>query len=265
MGCKMRRDITLLVWGTFILHATVMAFEGQLQRLLYYTGAERPLKRRTIHDLQPVLDSKDTVLVPLLDTNKVFVREIMPESFELIYLNGGSSLKVDDGNRYIYLGELDSLQYIACEFKNAEVATRQLPKSQDEGVITHRPLREVSEKINDNDAVSIAAQAVGFNTWHARTKHCAKCGSSLCSEKGGMVLRCTNEDCKASSYPRIEPATMNFITDETNRYTLLGRKAAWPDMRYSCLAGFLEIGESLEQCVMRETVEESGILLYVIR
>ena len=104
--------------GTFFLHATVIAFEGQIQRLLYYSGAERPLKE-DIHDLQPLLDSKDTVLVPLHD-NKVFVREITPESFELIYLNGCSSLKVDDGNRYVYLGELDSLQYIACEFKNAE-------------------------------------------------------------------------------------------------------------------------------------------------
>jgi ADP-ribose pyrophosphatase YjhB (NUDIX family) len=77
-----------------------------------------------------------------------------------------------------------------------------------------------------------------------------------------MVLRCSNEDCKASSYPRIEPATMNFVTDQTNRYTLLGRKATWPEKRYSCLAGFLEVGETLEQCVVRETYEESGVRLY---
>ena len=71
-----------------LLACGVVAFEGQIQRLLYYTGGDRPLSREPIKDLQPVLDSKDTVLVPLLE-NKVFVREITPDIFEPIYLNGG--------------------------------------------------------------------------------------------------------------------------------------------------------------------------------
>jgi hypothetical protein len=75
-GKKMRRDI--ISWLVFVLHTTVIAFEGQIQRLLYYTGAERPLNRRVIKDLQPVLDSRHTVLVPLLE-NKVFVREVITE------------------------------------------------------------------------------------------------------------------------------------------------------------------------------------------
>ena len=150
---------------------------------------------------------------------------------------------------------------MACEFTSEQEAKCLLPNNED-GIISHRTLRDVSEKIEDDEAISILAQAVGFNTWHTHTKHCARCGSNLRRERGGMVLRCTNEYCKASSYPRIEPATMNFVTDESNRYTLLGRKAAWPEGRYSCLAGFLEIGETLEQCVMRETFEESGVRLF---
>ena len=51
------------------------------------------------------------------------------------------------------------------------------------------------------------------------------------------------------------------ITDSTNQYALLGRKFTWPIGRYSTLSGFVEIGESIEQSCIRETLEESGIIV----
>jgi len=50
-----------------------------------------------------------------------------------------------------------------------------------------------------------------------------------------------------------------LITSRCNNYCLLGRKANWPKGRYSALAGFVEVGESIEQALIRETIEESGV------
>ena len=251
-----------LLLASFLTIAT--SFEGQIQRMLYYAAVDRVLERSPVSNLQPLLDSRNTIILPLVE-NKVVVREIDPNHMEPIYVNGGQDIfKVGDNNRYIYLGEQDGLTYVAAEFSSMEDLHCHLPKVGEDTAeaTTIRSLREVSEKINDDEALSLLAQAVAYNTWHTRTNKCCRCGSSLLSERGGAVLRCTDNACGASSYPRIEPATMNFITDENNKYVLLGRKASWPEGRYSCLAGFLEIGETLEQCVMRETMEESGVQVY---
>lgn len=244
------------------------AFEGNIQRLLFYSDLN--LDTTPVKDLQPLIKSEKTIIVPMLD-NKVLFREFENgEVVEPLYLSGSGSgrgsgeLSLDDQNRYLYLGQDPyGVQYTAVEFKDMLAFEKMYgpleEEDEDGGKLSLRSLREVSDKIPDYEAVSILARAVGLNTWHTRTKHCSRCGTEVKSERGGAVLRCQNPDCKASNYPRIEPATMNFITDESNQYALLGRKANWPEGRFSCLAGFLEVGETLEQCVIRETFEESGV------
>jgi NADH pyrophosphatase NudC (nudix superfamily) len=262
------------------------AFDGQIQRLLTYASTDRPLTRNRVTDMQGVLNSKDTIIIPMLD-NRIFVKEYSDSDvIEPLYLAGGSALKEDDGNRYIYLGEdasVITLKYAAVEFKDMSrfeeyykekgppsispsTSPSSLSSSSPSFKLTCRSLRDISERIVDEEALHILAHAVGMNTWHTRTKFCARCGASLRSECGGARLRCTEKahsvvsgGCGASSYPRLEPATMSLVTDETNSFTLLGRKASWPAGRYSCLAGFLEVGETLEQCIARETFEESGV------
>lgn len=256
--------LTATLMALFLDFGEVLAFEGQIQRMLLYS--ENHLDRTPVREgLQPILESKKTVIVPLLE-NKVFVNEYEDgDVVEPLYLSGRTNgLDEGDGNRYMYLGvDFYGTRYAAVEFKDMDAFKSFTggQRREDGGTLTQRSLREVSEKIPDFEAVSILAQAVGLNTWHLRTKFCSRCGTSVKSERAGAVLRCQNDNCKASSYPRIEPATMNFITDESNQYTLLGRKANWPQGRYSCLAGFLEVGETLEQCVIRETREESGVIV----
>ena len=74
---------------------------------------------------------------------------------------------------------------------------------------------------------------------------------------------CTNKKCKKTSFPRIDPAVImvvEHIKEPTQqRYCLLGRQNVWPAGMYSTLAGFVESGESLEEAVIREVFEESGI------
>jgi NAD+ diphosphatase len=71
------------------------------------------------------------------------------------------------------------------------------------------------------------------------------------------VLVCTNENCRTEQFPRIDPAIIVLVSDGTR--ALLGRQASWPAGRYSTIAGFVEPGESLEDAVLREVHEETGI------
>ncbi len=95
--------------------------------------------------------------------------------------------------------------------------------------------------------------------WHEETKYCARCGTRLQSESGGHVLGCPNPACGAKHFPRSDPATIMLVHQHDR--CLLGRQSEWPEGMYSTLAGFAEIGETLEEAVRREVREESGIIV----
>jgi NAD+ diphosphatase len=92
--------------------------------------------------------------------------------------------------------------------------------------------------------------------WRSRHRHCGVCGAATEPRSAGHVLRCTNPDCRAEFFPRIDPAIIVLVTD--GDHALLGRQKIWPKGRYSTLAGFAEPAESLEQTVVREVEEETG-------
>ncbi len=71
------------------------------------------------------------------------------------------------------------------------------------------------------------------------------------------MLVCSNPACRSEQFPRIDPAIIVLISD--GERALLGRQASWPLGRYSTIAGFVEPGESLEDAVHREVLEETGI------
>lgn len=102
---------------------------------------------------------------------------------------------------------------------------------------------------------SVFAQARAVLHWQSRHRHCSVCGGALAFLRGGWLGRCGA--CAAEHYPRTDPAVIVAITD--GERLLLGRQASWPPHRYSTLAGFVEPGESLEQTVVREVFEESGV------
>lgn len=99
------------------------------------------------------------------------------------------------------------------------------------------------------------AQARAVLHWRSRHRHCGACGGALQYERAGWLGRCA--PCGLEHYPRTDPAVIVAISD--GERLLLGRNAGWPPRRYSTLAGFVEPGESLEQTVMREVFEESGV------
>jgi len=99
------------------------------------------------------------------------------------------------------------------------------------------------------------AQARAVLHWRARHRHCPSCAGALHYRRGGWLGHC--EGCGLDHYPRTDPAVIVAITD--GERLLLGRQAGWPARRYSTLAGFVEPGETLEQTIAREVMEESGV------
>jgi NAD+ diphosphatase len=113
----------------------------------------------------------------------------------------------------------------------------------------------------DMDAkhAGVLAYAKALHYWQYRHAFCGACGSPNRLESAGHKLLCSNEECGRQSFPRIDPAIIVLVTHENA--CLLGHNTAWPPRRFSTLAGFVEPGESLEDAVVREVFEESGVRL----
>ncbi|CAE8611570.1 unnamed protein product [Polarella glacialis] len=95
---------------------------------------------------------------------------------------------------------------------------------------------------------------------------CGSCGHKTESIECGLKRRCTSSSCAARFYPRVNPACIMLVRHPTDlRKCLLGRSKGWPPGMWSCLAGFLEVSESLEDAIVREVSEEAGISVDIER
>jgi NAD+ diphosphatase len=111
--------------------------------------------------------------------------------------------------------------------------------------------------IMPRDDGALLAYARGLIHWHSRHRFCGVCGHGTVSEQAGHQRRCGNAGCGAVHFPRTDPAVIMLVHDRDR--ILLGRQAQWPAGMHSVLAGFVEPGESLEEAVAREVMEEVGI------
>jgi NAD+ diphosphatase len=105
------------------------------------------------------------------------------------------------------------------------------------------------------DELGLLGYARAMAHWHRQHLFCGRCGAATRSERGGHQRSCTA--CGAQIFPRLDPAIIVLVTDGAR--CLLGRQASWPKGRYSCLAGFVEHGETLEMAVAREVLEETDV------
>jgi NAD+ diphosphatase len=115
-------------------------------------------------------------------------------------------------------------------------------------------LREVVQSLREPDA-GFMVHAIALAEWHASHRFCPRCGGRLHPSSAGHVLTC--EQCGRQQFPRSDPAVIMMVTDGDR--ALLGRQESWPEGRYSTLAGFVDPGESLEEAVVREVAEETGV------
>jgi NAD+ diphosphatase len=160
--------------------------------------------------------------------------------------------RIEHGATLIFLGLDDERPYFAVDASGADIALG--PESEPLDARTLAPLLPAGE-------AAIVAEARSLIDWHARHRFCAQCGSPTRVASAGWVRRCP--ECKASHYPRSDPVTIMLAV--RGERALLGRGRRRPGNRFSCLAGFMEPGETLEECVRREVHEESGIRVGRVR
>ncbi len=91
--------------------------------------------------------------------------------------------------------------------------------------------------------------------WHQRHRFCSHCGAASAVACAGWKRACPS--CRTEHFPRTDPVVI-MLTIDGDR-CLMGRGAQFPEGRYSCLAGFVEPGETIEDAVRRETFEETNI------
>ena len=120
--------------------------------------------------------------------------------------------------------------------------------------ITFGELRGVMTQLTPRDA-ELAATAKAVFGWHLSHRFCARCGGETGVTMAGWQRDCPA--CGAHHFPRTDPVVIMLITHGNS--VLLGRSPGWPEGMYSCLAGFVEPGETIEAAVRREVFEESGV------
>ncbi len=117
-----------------------------------------------------------------------------------------------------------------------------------------RPLRAAIMGLPE-EAWRPAARAMAYANWRAATRYCGRCGSTNLDVPGDEGRRCSS--CGALSFPRISPAVL--VVARKGDALLLARNAQNTTGFWSLVAGFVEPGESFEDCVRRELMEEVGI------
>eukprot|EP00743_Colponemidia_sp_Colp-15_P007736 GILK01008376.1.p1 GENE.GILK01008376.1~~GILK01008376.1.p1 ORF type:complete len:358 (-),score=47.15 GILK01008376.1:124-1155(-) len=129
-----------------------------------------------------------------------------------------------------------------------------------------RNVRDVVMSLGEEpERSAILSQARSMLDWHHRHRFCPGCGSRTAWGDGGYKLKCTNAACVSQSsvqnytYPRTDPVVIACIYKGDK--LLLGRQKRFPPGMYSCIAGFMEPGESIEEAVTREAKEETGIVV----
>jgi len=147
--------------------------------------------------------------------------------------------------RRLYLGTLGERACYAFEY-GAETEAPQ-------GMLW-QGLRTLYGRLDDS-LFALAGRALQFVDWDRTHQFCGRCGTPTQHREHERARECPA--CSLIAYPRIAPAVMCLVRRE--REILLARSPRFPPRMYSALAGFVEPGESLEQCLAREVLEETGV------
>lgn len=123
-------------------------------------------------------------------------------------------------------------------------------------------LRDVGGRL-DPVSMELLVEALALAGWLRDASFCAKCGGTTELQQAGWARQCTV--CERVHFPRTDPAVIVAIESADGERLLLGANAQWQGRMFSCFAGFVEAGESLESTVHREIEEEAGVRLTALR
>ena len=159
----------------------------------------------------------------------------------------------------VFLGISGQAAHFVVDISKYEDAVQEL---KERGDWVYRDARTATEFLSGAEA-GIVAQARAQVNWHNRNGFCSICGHKTVVKRGGQVRQCSQ--CETQNYPRTDPVVITVVSDGDR--CLLGRSRGRgaPVNRYSALAGFVDQGESIEEAVAREIMEEAGIRISNIR
>lgn len=156
-----------------------------------------------------------------------------------------------------FLGILDGVPLFALLYP-AELAQSVEPSAE----ITPANLRALaSEGALPPEELGPLGEAKALMDWHRRHGFCANCGTPTRAFTGGFRRDCPS--CGAQHFPRVDPVVIMLVTD--GERCLLGRQPQFAPGMYSALAGFVEPGETIEDAVRREIMEEAGVPVGAVR
>jgi NAD+ diphosphatase len=215
---------------------------------LVYWGLERAAELRVDdHTLRELLNDPGCGILPV-SANRNLVTGDLPA--RAVWIAPGE-LAIADTEALIFLGKLDGRPCFTIDIPADDPRVAELEKH---GCFTE--LRAVGSRMADQEAAALS-YARGMCYWHHRHAFCGTCGYPTRSMRGGHVRICTNAECGIHHFPRTDPAIIVLVHDGDR--CLLGRKPEWPAGRFSTIAGFVEPGEAVEQAVVREVYEETGV------
>jgi NAD+ diphosphatase len=222
---------------------------GELGSLALSRGeADRTAHRRGDADwLQAAWTDQGTRVLVVQD-GQAMVRS-GPDGAELVFV---PPAQAPEGLRFLLGVDADGIVYFG--------VAGPLPDAAEAGA-ERRSLRQAGPLLSDRDA-GLMTHAVALANWHAVFVHCPRCGALTEPTSSGHSRVCVKD--RSEHFPRIDPAVIMLVTDPDDR-CLLARNAQWPARRVSILAGFVEPGESAEQAVVREVLEETGISVAQVR
>ena len=160
---------------------------------------------------------------------------------------GNLPVSFEAGSRPLLFGEWDGLPVRLCTV-SAELS---LP----------HPFQAVSLNDLPDDLLTMYGLARQILYWEKTSSHCSRCGGAIERIARTWGKRCL--DCDHEHYPHIHPCVIVLI--RRGEEFLLARKPEWAPGRYSLVAGFVDFGESLEECVEREVFEETGLKVTNVR
>ena len=184
--------------------------------------------------------------IPVWNSRNLVAEGVDPRAIYLPLSEIAPQRHSDD--ELILLGRIGDTHYFAYEIESIEAPMPSAGRFED--------LRLVASLLPGEEA-GLLGYARALISWRRRHRFCGTCGATTLPGKNGHVLVCSNPGCRSEQFPRIDPAIIVRVTD--GERALLGRQASWPIGRYSTVAGFVEPGESLEDAVAREVLEETGV------
>ena len=174
-----------------------------------------------------------------------------------VFLNKSELAKLQiEHYEKIFLGVSDNTVFYAIMAPvNVRVEDTILPSNQ-----YFEDLRTLATNVDPIEA-SYLAYAKALVYWNEKSQFCGTCGSATLPKKNGHERVCSRNVCGQVHFPRTDPAVIMLVTHPTAQKCLLGRNRRFKGLRFSTLAGFVEPGETLEQAVIREVFEETGVFV----